>query len=48
MERMASVGLMWCLESMSHLSYVQCGFQKNCSTVGQLVHYDCVVDEAFV
>ena len=48
MERMVNARLMWCLESEGHLSYVQCGFRKNRSTVDHLVRFESFVTEAFI
>ena len=48
MERMVNARLMWCLESEGHLSDVQCGFRKNCSTVDHLVRFETFVREAFI
>ena len=48
MERMVNARLMWCLESESHLSDVQCGFRKNRSTVDHLVRFESFVRETFI
>ena len=48
MERMISAHLMWSLKSQGLLSKKQCGFRKNYSMLGHLVHFETFIRNTFV